>query len=1079
MENVVRKFLEEHILFKAYSNSNFMDSLAKAMKPRMFADGAFIIKKGEIGRAMFINLKGTVDVISEDGESVVGVMEEGAFFGEIAVLYSIPRTVSCRSRGKSIILVLTKEEFHKTLEPYPQIAASIALIAEQRYALHVKKVESNVNDTFGEELHTCMTQNELRNIPLFRDCEIEFLHKLSLTLKPQKFFQNQIIIQKGDVAREMYFVSNGTAHVVDESGTIVYAEFTAGCFFGEVGLFQKANIRTSTVRCASASMLIFKCEKADMDTLLVDFPNVQMKISRETTHRLNHITQRETSNLTPELFLATEVESIRERLKLVPLLSNCTITFLHDLALHMKVRRFAPGAIVVSEGDTAKSLFIIIAGTVEIVSKDLQNVYAEMSENSYFGEVSLFYDVNRTATVRSRDEATLVELKKDVFAQVLRSTPALSEKLSAAAEENYMNHCQRTKGRNHVAMEDEVVFERLKQVSIFENCDIGFLRTLANKTVYKSYTKGDIVVKKGDQAQDMYFIAEGTVEVVSENLEVVYDKIEKGDFFGEIGIIQGLRRTETVRVASNRCSLLLIAATTIKEVVGVFPNSYQSIVLASDSRYKKTQQRSTHDEVQEEPQNLLIRPQSKELPILGGVLLQNGIQAKNKKGILKINSVSSQTYAKTVLTRSKPESNQGKSINLKTRHILTLTDFELQIVISKLSFRDMVHLRCVCRQLRDQLQSYIFWEKVDLRPLSRTIDSIFLDSLFDIVAENLLDLDLGKCWKIDDSNIQNLTNKCKNLRKLSVADCWKLSDLSLTAIVTNLKSLRRLNVSHCSKFTGSGFYQHQLKQLKYLDISHCKGISDKNFEALLKSTPEMLGIKMRRCSRITDFGIFLIVRYCRQIRSLDLTDCEQLTDRCLKWISTSCESLIDINFTFCKGMTTLGFQHLAQAKQKFRKLDFSYCIQVSDDTLRLFTQPLSRLEWLSVRHCHNMTDGVSIHLSKEARKLMFLNVTGCSKVSDSLFVICKATNKKLSIHSDKKESNSKRANQAMAPVCFEVRMCDIFTSGPKQLMDSGFLKNENHKHLDLNIKRFIKSRARVSYQSMKQRNAKQAGTISQ
>jgi F-box/leucine-rich repeat protein 7 len=40
---------------------------------------------------MFFILKGTVDVVSEDGEMVSNVMTEGSFFGEIGVLYSVPR----------------------------------------------------------------------------------------------------------------------------------------------------------------------------------------------------------------------------------------------------------------------------------------------------------------------------------------------------------------------------------------------------------------------------------------------------------------------------------------------------------------------------------------------------------------------------------------------------------------------------------------------------------------------------------------------------------------------------------------------------------------------------------------------------------------------------------------------------------------------------------------------------------------------------------------------------------------------------------------------------------------------------
>ena len=67
MDVAIRKFLNSHILFREITNELFIDALVAAMKTRVFVDGAFIIRKGEIGRAMFFNLKGNVEVISDDG----------------------------------------------------------------------------------------------------------------------------------------------------------------------------------------------------------------------------------------------------------------------------------------------------------------------------------------------------------------------------------------------------------------------------------------------------------------------------------------------------------------------------------------------------------------------------------------------------------------------------------------------------------------------------------------------------------------------------------------------------------------------------------------------------------------------------------------------------------------------------------------------------------------------------------------------------------------------------------------------------------------------------------------------------
>ena len=45
---------------------------------------------------MFFINRGTVEVVSEDGEVVFATMNEGKFFGEISLVFSCPRTASIR-----------------------------------------------------------------------------------------------------------------------------------------------------------------------------------------------------------------------------------------------------------------------------------------------------------------------------------------------------------------------------------------------------------------------------------------------------------------------------------------------------------------------------------------------------------------------------------------------------------------------------------------------------------------------------------------------------------------------------------------------------------------------------------------------------------------------------------------------------------------------------------------------------------------------------------------------------------------------------------------------------------------------
>lgn len=63
----------------AIGTEEFLGELATAMHIRHFAAGDVIIKEGEVAKAMFFVVKGTVKVISEDGEINFAELNPGSF----------------------------------------------------------------------------------------------------------------------------------------------------------------------------------------------------------------------------------------------------------------------------------------------------------------------------------------------------------------------------------------------------------------------------------------------------------------------------------------------------------------------------------------------------------------------------------------------------------------------------------------------------------------------------------------------------------------------------------------------------------------------------------------------------------------------------------------------------------------------------------------------------------------------------------------------------------------------------------------------------------------------------------------
>jgi voltage-gated potassium channel len=81
---------------------------------------------------MYFISRGRVEVIAADGSTLLNTISEGDFFGEIALLFSQPRTASVRAVDYCDLYTLDKDTFDRVLTHYPAFAAHIRDMAYQR-----------------------------------------------------------------------------------------------------------------------------------------------------------------------------------------------------------------------------------------------------------------------------------------------------------------------------------------------------------------------------------------------------------------------------------------------------------------------------------------------------------------------------------------------------------------------------------------------------------------------------------------------------------------------------------------------------------------------------------------------------------------------------------------------------------------------------------------------------------------------------------------------------------------------------------------------------------------------------------
>lgn len=95
--------------------------------------------------------------------------------------------------------------------------------------------------------------------------------------------------------------------------------------------------------------------------------------------------------------------------------------------------RYGPGEVIVGEGDLGDSLFLLIQGTVEVQKQqgDGRQVRVRTLETGeVFGEMTLFLNTPRSATVRALGECELVLVTRDCFSALLNDNPSLLERLA-------------------------------------------------------------------------------------------------------------------------------------------------------------------------------------------------------------------------------------------------------------------------------------------------------------------------------------------------------------------------------------------------------------------------------------------------------------------------------------------------------------------------------------------------------------------------------------------------------------------------------------------------------------------------
>ena len=128
-----------------------------------------------------------------------------------------------------------------------------------------------------------------------------------------------------------------------------------------------------------------------------------------------------------------------ELLAQIPLFDTLAPEDLEELGKRMSERKFKSGEAVFAKGDTGSSMYVVLSGAVQIflpsTGDEPRVVLKDARTGEYFGELSLFDDKPRSASVDAVVDTTLLELTRQDFSEHLtRSKNAAMTILAEMAE---------------------------------------------------------------------------------------------------------------------------------------------------------------------------------------------------------------------------------------------------------------------------------------------------------------------------------------------------------------------------------------------------------------------------------------------------------------------------------------------------------------------------------------------------------------------------------------------------------------------------------------------------------------------
>ena len=285
------------------------------------------------------------------------------------------------------------------------------------------------------------------------------------------------------------------------------------------------------------------------------------------------------------------------RLRQVPLWSHLADEAIFQLTGVIHEEFKDTGSVLFGHGSEEQDLYILERGSVQLRrptpygSIDMRKVEVR----DFFGEINFADPGRRPVEAIALEPSHLMRIEREALDELIEKSPDMGVQVYFSIWQKLATGLRHTndKLKRFFPSEPQALPESLDPVNVTaQTIEVGpqdkvrlfreqglsrrELLTLATFSKERHYPAGTYLFREGDPGREMYVVLDGTVRIskfIPGGGEEALAILRRGDFFGEIALVDGQPRSADARTHRGPATVLALHQSTVKDVLTMDPHA--------------------------------------------------------------------------------------------------------------------------------------------------------------------------------------------------------------------------------------------------------------------------------------------------------------------------------------------------------------------------------------------------------------------------------------------------------------------------------------------------------------------------